>query len=239
MKPIGNDSHDVFAQGCQLDLREPEVLLAWRAVLARFESYGQSDGVAALLLADCAAEPKSVETAPLLKQAQWRLPMLVSSTREVDISGALAATLPLIGAGPGLTPSWDDFLMGYLCGLRTSPLLDARRLRFLREFGNAMMATSVCSTSASQAWIERTVRGDGLPWIRVVLDAVSYGSMALSALLAERALRIGHTSGTDSMFGALLGSVLWKACPHETELIDRLSGFSACVPQSDEVQPWP
>lgn len=239
MKPTETHAHDVFVRRCQLDLCQPEVLSAWRAVLARLESRGQPDGMAALLLKDCAVEPKSVETAPLLEQAQRRLPALVSSTREVDIPGALEAALPLIGAGPGLTPSWDDFLMGYLCGLRTSSLLDAQRLRFVREFGNAMIAASARSTSASQAWIERTVHGDGPAWVRAVLDAIGYGSVALSALLAERALGIGHTSGTDSMFGALLGSVLWKACPHESELIDRLGGFSACVPQPDEVPQWP
>lgn len=237
MKPAGIHPRDVFVPGCRLDLREPQVSLAWRAVLMRFESYSQSDGMAALLLKDCAGQPKSLATAPLLKRVRRRLPMLVSSTREVDISGALAAAMPLIGAGPGLTPSWDDFLMGYLCGLKTSPLLDDQRLQFLWEFGNAMMTESACTTSASRTWIERTVRGDGLPWIRVVLDAISCGRIRRSASLAERALRVGHTSGTDSMFGALLGSSLWKTCPHEVDLMDRLGGFPTCTPQSDEVQP--
>lgn len=234
--PVGTRPHAALARERRLDLRKPEVLSAWQAALAQLEARGQPDGMAALLLRDPGPAPKSAETIPLLTQARRHLPMLVSSTRQVDISGALAAALPLMGAGPGLTPSWDDFLMGYLCGLRTSPLLDAQCLWFLREFGDAMVTASVCSTSVSQAWIERTVRGDGPPWIRLVLEAIGCGSVTVSALLVERASDVGHTSGTDSVFGALLGSALWKACPNETELVGRLRG-TACLSSSDGVMP--
>lgn len=234
MKHVGAHLRYTSVQKYQLDLHEPEVLSAWQAVLAKLETCGQSNGVAALLLRNRAAELEPVQISPLLEQTQSRLLTLVSSTREVDISSALTAALPLIGTSPGVTFSGDDFLIGYVCGLRTSPLLDVRYLEFLREFGDAMVATSVCSPNANRAWIKRTVYGGCPPWVRVVLEAVGYGSAALSALLAERAMKSGRaSSGRDTILGALLGSVLWKACPHETELISRLCGSPISVSQLD------
>lgn len=218
-----------------MDLREPEVLLAWQVVMARLEAHSHSDGLAALLLKNYDAEPKSDEAGFVLEQAQSRLPMLVSSTRRIDISGAVGAALPLIEAGSGMTLFWGDFLTGYICGLKTSPLLDVDCMVFLSEFGKAIAAKSTRSDSAGQAWIGCTAHGDDLPWIRVVLEAIGYGSMTLSALLAKRAMNTGHTSGTDAMFGALLGSVLWRGCPYESELVGRLCGSAAHLPQADEL----
>jgi len=219
----------------QWSFHEPAVLQAWNAACATLEASGREDGLAALLLTGREAAPKSIETGPLLKQARWRLPLLVSSTGLGDVHAALAAAMPLIGAGPGLTPSWDDFLMGYLYGLRTSPSSNVRFARFIQEFGAAMKAESVRSTATSQVWIYRTVDGNDLPWIDAVLEAIGSGSVELSASQARRTLRVGHTSGTDSLFGALLGSALWKVHSYESELAERLGGLLVNVPKDDGV----
>lgn len=221
------------------DVHSARTLAAWRTAHALLMARGQSDGMAALLLSDGNAASSSAATRPLIEQARRRLPPLLSSTRKADSSGATAAALPLIGAGPGLTPSWDDFLMGYLCGLRASPLLDARRILFLRAFGEAMATASVLSTVASQAGIARAVRGDGPPWITAVLEAIGAGRVGRCASHAERAMRIGHTSGTDALFGALLGSALWRAYPDEADLTDGFCGRAARPRLSNGVMSWP
>lgn len=238
MENSGKHPYGGWARQPAGDVHSARTLAAWRTAQAHLTAHGQPDGMAALLLPDADAAPGSAATQPLIEQARRRLPPLLSSTRKADISGAVAAALPLIGAGPGLTPSWDDFLMGYLCGLRASPLLDARRILFLRAFGEAMATASVLSTAASQAGIARTVQGGSPPWIAAVLDAIASGRAARCASHAERAMRIGHTSGTDALFGALLGSALWRAYPDEASLTDGFCGRATRPSLPNGVMSW-
>lgn len=231
--------HDKSPQGWVLDLRESEVLSAWRTVAERLKAYCQPGGLASLLLNGGDAKPNfPIKADTLLLQTQIRLPILVSSTREIDIFGAMNAALPLIVTSQESTSSWRNFLTGYACGLKTSPSLDIQRERFLGEFDNAVMvAASHCYATR----LDRTesASADNIsPWTHVVLEAISYGSTTLAALLAQRAISADSVSGADTIFGALLGSALWRDCPYESDLIGRLCGsgsqFYSFVMRSDQ-----
>lgn len=179
--------------------------MAWSLLL----SFPQADGLAALLPGRLRA-PRLIQTALLAKQASANLPRLIASTRILSADDALAAAVPLIGAGPGLTPSWDDLLIGYLCGLRAVSAGKSDRASFRGRIGEAICLASVRTTAASRFYIERTARGCGPGWVEAVLRAISRGDCALADRSTRTALRVGRTSGTDMMLGAMLGLSAWQ-----------------------------
>src|SRR5262245_40004996 len=95
----------------------------------------------------------------------------------------------LIGLGPGLTPSGDDYLGGMLVSLRrTGRSMQAEGLwrwlqPLLRERTSAISAAHLAAASA----------GEGHEALHAVLD----GELDLNALDA-----VGHTSGWDALAGA-------------------------------------
>lgn len=179
--------------------------VAWSLLL----SFPQADGLAALLPGRPRA-PRLIQTALLVKRASANLPRLLASTRTFSVADALAAAVPLIGAGPGLTPSWDDLLIGYLCGLRAASAGKPDRLSFQGCIGEAIRLASIRTTAASRFYIERTVRGSGPGWVEAVLRAISSGDCTLVDRSMRAALRVGRTSGTDMMLGAMLGLSVWQ-----------------------------
>ena len=114
---------------------------------------------------------------------------------------ALSGTVEyLIGRGLGLTPSGDDVLCGYGCGLRflhagTQP--DAWAF-FTDVVANAMPGkTTAVSTAYLQAMIEGFANADYLE----LLDAVARGRPRQLPELIGHVLDVGHTSGADSLLG--------------------------------------
>ncbi len=223
------------SRGWTLDLRETEALLAWQTVAGRLiEARRRVAGPASWLLAG--SDAGLAQTGPdqhARHPVETHLPMLISSTREIDIFGAMVAALPLVATGQEPASSWRCFLTGYACGLRTSPLLDARRMRFLCEFDNAMRVVSTRGGLARGAGNLSTE--SGALWTHLVLQAIGYGNMTLAGLLAQRIMSMNPVSDGNTMLGALLGSTLWRNCPCETDLIGRLCNANACFPWSETV----
>lgn len=120
----------------------------------------------------------------------------------------------LIGLGPGLTPSGDDFLCGALatldalgeCGARAA-LADAVR----REASALTSPLSACLLRAAAAGHF----GDRLH--RAACDAITGRAEAAAAALAG----IGHSSGWDMLAGivATLRAVAQRHNPHSFELM--------------------
>src|SRR5262245_21898613 len=100
-----------------VDFSDPLIRRAWRTAWVQLQSCSSCDGLGAML---SHRSPTSPLTADLVIRARLALPRLVQSVRQFDVMSALTAALPLGGAGPGLTPSWDDLLMGLFCGLRAT-----------------------------------------------------------------------------------------------------------------------
>jgi Protein of unknown function (DUF2877) len=124
---------------------------------------------------------------------------LISSTRIGATSVDSSRIAPLLGLGPGLTPSGDDYLIGVLVTLRlTGHERLAQRLwkaiaPLLGEYTNQISAAYL--SAAAEGYASR-------PLHVVLNDVLSGGSPALGARVTEL-YSIGHTSGWDGLAGAL------------------------------------
>lgn len=197
-------------QDNSIDFASPSARRAWEVAWSLLLSFPQADGLAALLPGRQHVSPRSIQTILLAKRASTDLPLLIASTRAFSVVDALAAAVPLIGAGPGLTPSWDDLLIGYLCGLRAAAGGNFGRMSFLNRLGREIHQASSATSAISRFYIDRTIRGFGPDWIEAVLSAISRGDCALADRSTRNALHVGRTSGTDMMLGALLGTSVWQ-----------------------------
>ena len=107
------------------------------------------------------------------------------------------AVLALLGLGPGLTPSGDDFLGGMLIALAIlpAPLLRAQLLELIEN--HAQQRTNAISI----AHLRAAGAGAGHEALHEILNSLLTGDGA--ALPAQLAAvdRIGHSSGWDSLAG--------------------------------------
>jgi hypothetical protein len=111
----------------------------------------------------------------------------------MDVSG-------LIGLGPGLTPSGDDFLGGLMIGLRTMNRIDlADRLARL-VLPEARQATS----AISYVHLACAARGVGSEVLHQTLAALAAWDPLDVGPCLEGIGRMGATSGWDALAGALL-----------------------------------
>ena len=206
-----------------IDFSHRSTLRAWQIAWSQLQACDQSEGLCALLPNRSHKARLSIHTEMLLSPVRAKLPLLIGNTRCVEIAPSLAAAIPLVGAGPGLTPSWDDLLVGYICGLRATAAKNRNQVCFLSQFGEAVHSASAVTTAASRSYIASTIEGCGPEWVEDVLAAIAIGDSELTFRMAVRALRMGNTSGTDMMLGAVLGSSVWQA---STQIIDVLAALS-------------
>jgi Protein of unknown function (DUF2877) len=101
-----------------------------------------------------------------------------------------------IGRGPGLTPSGDDVLAGYLLGCR-AVATDAGAM------AAAVRTNAHRTTALSAALLHHAIAGRCLPEVAAVVRALESGDLdtPLAALL-----RVGHTSGAALAYGLALAA---------------------------------
>lgn len=130
-------------------------------------------------------EPRPGVVDGLVREARMRAPTTV-----VD---------DLLGAGPGLTPSGDDILAGYLVGAWSFALAEDRLRAAVLE------ASPGATTELSAALLRCAVRGESIPELSRFVSALADGTA--STLRWDRALTslgyVGHTSGAALATGAL------------------------------------
>jgi hypothetical protein len=106
----------------------------------------------------------------------------------------LSAPYGLIGLGPGLTPSGDDFLIGALAAL------DAlRQANIHASLGRAVIAAAGGTTPLSASLLRAAAAGHIGESLHMMIAALVTGD-ADAAIAA--AVGIGHTSGWDALTGA-------------------------------------
>ncbi|GLU46480.1 DUF2877 domain-containing protein [Nocardiopsis ansamitocini] len=115
-----------------------------------------------------------------------------------DPAAARRAAHALVGLGPGLTPSGDDAVCGFVLavrhlGNRSTPLTTA-----------ALRRARTATTSLSATLLEYAARGEACPQAVALIDAVAGHAPVGPALTALRT--VGHTSGTDLALGVLAGA---------------------------------
>jgi hypothetical protein len=117
----------------------------------------------------------------------------------------------LVGLGPGLTPSGDDFLCGVMFTLHSlghtgvADRLWDRVRPLSKDAGNAISFGHLAVAAA----------GGGSAPIDDLLAALLVGESGALRRLLDVVGTIGHTSGWDCVAGVLTASECWLAAHHE------------------------
>jgi hypothetical protein len=109
------------------------------------------------------------------------------------------AVAPLLGSGPGLTPSGDDFVGGVLIALALVGLSDLRD-RIWSAFAPRVTAAT---NRISGAHLAAAARGFGHAALHAILDDILAGRDGGMADHRRAIDAIGHTSGWDALAGAV------------------------------------
>ena len=202
-------------KGLRVDLHQRDAAQAWAVAWLELRKHRHENGTPTMI----AATPVSIQssvTVPGIKtfveRAVQTVPALIDATRNLQVDAAITAIGPLIGLGPGLTPSGDDFIVGYLAGLWSTAGSDSSRLRFLSSLG-AWLSRAVAGTNAiSCTYIKSAVNGNASEPIATLAQCFGQAKSMDSVREATRiALRVGNTSGADGVQGLLLGCIAWTA----------------------------
>ena len=131
---------------------------------------------------------------------------LVSAVRSEDLDGVKQSSENLLGLGPGLSPSADDMLVGFMAGLQwTVDSLggDIDRVDVINRTITARAAEK--TTLLSQQLLRHAARGEVNETVQLLLEAILAGTPADVESATKEVLTIGETSGVDMMVGILIG----------------------------------
>ncbi len=175
-----------------VDLARPAVATAWQVAWRALQRRRRND------------------PDPLLPRVHERGLALAEASRALDTDRATAALGALIGCGPGLTPAGDDLIVGLLAGLRCTRGDDPARHRFLQAVSIAVNGAAAMTGEISRAWLRQAILGKLAEPLARLAGAIAEGpSPTEVAVVAGRALSVGHTSGGDGVLGLLLGMQAW------------------------------
>lgn len=134
---------------------------------------------------------------------------LLHATQGYDLTNDSAIN-SLIGLGPGLTPSGDDLLVGYMAGLWCTMRDQSERTQFISSLGETIDRLSHKTNDISRTYIYHAVRGQVSSRLADLARAVGHGEDDKYFLeIAEAAMKIGHTSGMETVTGLLVGLAAW------------------------------
>ena len=205
-----------------LDLRAYERLRAWTTAWSELKRR-QEDLELVPTMETCPAgleDTSSSMTASLLgHQGDRAASALVDATSSFSLDDAVRAMRRLIGLGVGLTPSGDDFLVGYLAGLWSTACGKSSRLAFLRSIGARMCEDARNTNVISRVYLLAASKGHVSEPLAVLVQHLATSLNQASVLGATKAaLSIGHTSGADGVLGLLLGCIPWNSKAERTRL---------------------
>ncbi|HUG35162.1 MAG TPA: DUF2877 domain-containing protein [Anaerolineales bacterium] len=134
---------------------------------------------------------------------------LVASTEQFDTDNAIRAAEKMIGLGPGVTPSGDDILIGFLAGLWSTAGQDQRQSLFIRSFGAELVQRARQTSEISRTYIFHAAQGQFSSSLSHLVESITAGDEVEEA--AQTAMRVGHSSGMDSVTGLLIGLCVWNS----------------------------
>jgi hypothetical protein len=126
--------------------------------------------------------------------------LAVLAAADGDHDGSMAATVGLLGQGPGLTPSGDDVLVGFLVGAAAFGL-DASALR------RAIAILAPARTTAlSAALLWHAARGECIDELAGLAAVLTGQSRQGAGRAASRLLSVGHSSGAALACGLVIAA---------------------------------
>ncbi|WP_168404611.1 DUF2877 domain-containing protein [Arthrobacter silvisoli] len=202
------------------DITTAELASGATALGGLLEAHGVRGGILAASAADDAASagasgPTAFD-AGIAQGLRAAREALETAVRAGDSAAIGEAALQLLGLGSGLTPAGDDFL----CGLALLAAQPGSRLGAARGALAAVVAqhadrTTLLSWTTLREAVDGRVRESLLELLNQLFRRRAEDPAGLARHLrapVDRALGIGHTSGTDILSGLLAGLRL------ETEL---------------------
>lgn len=126
---------------------------------------------------------------------------LATRTRDADAIAALAARL--VGLGEGLTPSGDDFLVGYLAALWSRADREQGIDALLRKLKAPLDEVFSQTHAISRQMLSDALQGRFAESLVDVVRALSGSGHVVDTTM--QALRSGHSSGADTLCGLLFG----------------------------------
>ncbi|HWF61413.1 MAG TPA: DUF2877 domain-containing protein [Nitrospira sp.] len=107
-------------KGLRIDLCRPTRAQSWAVAWSELKMHchkrGMSENLGALFLSEERLATSAVSEI-FIQQSASTIPLLLQATCRLRLKEAITSIRSLIGLGYGLTPSGDDFLVGYLAGL--------------------------------------------------------------------------------------------------------------------------
>ena len=201
----------------RVDLRQRDTARAWVAAWLELAKHRNRNGISAMIAGTPLPRHNPVispgiET--LVDRAVQTVPALIGATRNRQVDVAITAVRPLIGLGPGLTPSGDDFIVGYLAGLWSTTGSHSSRLRFMSSLGAWLSQAAADTNAISCTYIKSAVNGHVSEPIATLAQRFGQANSMDSVREATRtALQVGNTSGTDGVLGLLFGCIAWEPPP--------------------------
>jgi hypothetical protein len=136
---------------------------------------------------------------------------LIAAAKRFDSHTCTEAAHKVIGLGPGVTPSGDDILIGFLAGLHSTADHKKERLEFIQAVGNALFFFSRETNDISRTYIQHAIKGEFSSSFVTLIEAIQFGDEARLISVTKDAMQIGHSSGMDSITGLLMGLAVWGA----------------------------
>jgi hypothetical protein len=208
--------------------------LAWRAALgalaARQEEKNADLRVANILrLGDrektawtaSTAAPKTAATSEPLSggriagmHAEERARQLAFAARQTAAADLDGLARGLVGLGGGLTPTGDDFLVGFLAGLHAAPKGSGQsscRVEWLKALSESVRAASSGTGDISRTYLLLAADGQFSSSLAALAGVICAGArVEVVRSSAEIVFQTGHTSGMDAASGLLTAFAAWN-----------------------------
>lgn len=197
-------------------------VVAWSELNRHYHKGGLSENLRTFFLSGVRpAMPVLSET--LLRQGAYTIPSLLQATCRLRLRDVMSCIRSLIGLGYGLTPSGDDFLVGYMAGLWCTARANPSRMEFLTALGSELSEVSQNTNEISRAYLRSAAKGHvSEPIAKLAQQLNQANDMSSLRATTQTALRVGHTSGSDGVLGMLLGCLVWQGLPPHLLLSDLL-----------------
>lgn len=143
----------------------------------------------------------------IVRRVRAAIPPLLRAVRAGDDARSRDCLVSLIGIGPGLTPSGDDFAAGFLLGLEFGP---AARRATSKALSLALAGSSRASTDISGHYLAHAAAGRFASAPVRLAHSIARHSGDIGDRLHD-AMQSGACSGSDTAFGILCGMATTSA----------------------------
>jgi len=207
----------VSMDSCPMTPGGAAVAVALRELRETLIDCAPAQGFAPLLAAPARAR-SSVDRA-CASRLSHTLPMLARANERHDVTAFARAAARLVGLGPGLTPSGDDFIAGYLAALWSRAGFEGGIDAILPSLGDALAPLFLRTNAISRQMLSDAAHGRFAERLVDVTVAISCAGNVVEA--TRRALASGHSSGADTLCGLLFGYAPHQAVPSLPDYLPR------------------